>query len=77
MNMTIAELLAFDVAPADASLHIELSKDELTHYSTLSATRGHFGLSSRVFGSTQPTHLKLPPQVVDARDTNFSLNWPT
>ncbi|SGY19779.1 BQ5605_C017g08308 [Microbotryum silenes-dioicae] len=40
MNMTIAELLAFDVAPADASLHIELSKDELTHYSTLSSTRG-------------------------------------
>ncbi|SGY77664.1 BQ5605_C005g03690 [Microbotryum silenes-dioicae] len=38
--MTIAELLAFDVAPADASLHIELSKDELTHYSTLSSTRG-------------------------------------
>ncbi|SGY95791.1 BQ5605_C036g11515 [Microbotryum silenes-dioicae] len=41
MNMTIAELLTFDVAPADASLHIELSKDELTHYSTLSSTRGH------------------------------------
>ncbi|SGZ15261.1 BQ5605_C029g10656 [Microbotryum silenes-dioicae] len=39
MNMTIAELLAFDVAPADASLHIELSKDEHTQYSTLSSTR--------------------------------------
>ncbi|SGZ04920.1 BQ5605_C032g11098 [Microbotryum silenes-dioicae] len=34
-NMTVAELLAFDVAPADASLHIELSKDEPTQYSTL------------------------------------------
>ncbi|SCZ98435.1 BZ3500_MvSof-1268-A1-R1_Chr7-1g09136 [Microbotryum saponariae] len=34
-NMTIAELLAFDVAPADASLHIELSKDEPNQYSTL------------------------------------------
>ncbi|SGY55938.1 BQ5605_C006g04095 [Microbotryum silenes-dioicae] len=40
MNMTIAELLAFDVDPADASLHIELSKDEPTQYSTLSSTRG-------------------------------------
>ncbi|SGZ15719.1 BQ5605_C029g10695 [Microbotryum silenes-dioicae] len=39
MNMTIAELLAFDVAPADASLHIELSKDEHTQYSTLSSAR--------------------------------------
>ncbi|SGY19883.1 BQ5605_C017g08367 [Microbotryum silenes-dioicae] len=38
--MTIAELLAFDVAPAVAPLHIELSKDELTQYSTLSSTRG-------------------------------------
>ncbi|SGY63287.1 BQ5605_C007g04789 [Microbotryum silenes-dioicae] len=55
MNMTIAELLAFDVAPADASLHIELSKDEHTQYSTLSSTRC----------------------LVDARDTNFSLNWLT
>ncbi|SGZ28014.1 BQ5605_C026g10251 [Microbotryum silenes-dioicae] len=34
-NMTVAKLLAFDVAPADASLHIELSKDEPTQYSTL------------------------------------------
>ncbi|SDA01527.1 BZ3500_MvSof-1268-A1-R1_Chr10-1g02755 [Microbotryum saponariae] len=34
-NMTIAELLAFDVAPADASLHIELSKGEPNQYSTL------------------------------------------
>ncbi|SGY17570.1 BQ5605_C015g07822 [Microbotryum silenes-dioicae] len=34
-NMTVAELLAFDVAPADASLHIELSKDEPTQYSNL------------------------------------------
>ncbi|KDE03861.1 hypothetical protein MVLG_05683 [Microbotryum lychnidis-dioicae p1A1 Lamole] len=34
-NVTVAELLAFDVAPADASLHIELSKDEPTQYSTL------------------------------------------
>ncbi|SGY22639.1 BQ5605_C019g08833 [Microbotryum silenes-dioicae] len=32
-NMTVAELLAFDVAPGDASLHIELSKDEPTQYS--------------------------------------------
>ncbi|SGY17688.1 BQ5605_C015g07857 [Microbotryum silenes-dioicae] len=40
MNMTIAELLAFDVAPADASLHIELTKDKHTQYSTLSSTRG-------------------------------------
>ncbi|SGZ27539.1 BQ5605_C026g10117 [Microbotryum silenes-dioicae] len=55
MNMTIAELLAFDVAPTDASLHIELSKDEHTHFSR-----------------PIPTHLKLPPQVVDARDTNCS-----
>ncbi|SGY66379.1 BQ5605_C004g02667 [Microbotryum silenes-dioicae] len=50
MNMTIAELLAFDVAPADASLHIELSKDELTHYSTLSSTRGR-----RPVESSDPT----------------------
>ncbi|SGY45895.1 BQ5605_C001g00354 [Microbotryum silenes-dioicae] len=34
-NMTIAELLAFDVAPADVSLRIELSKDEPNQYSTL------------------------------------------
>ncbi|SGZ06864.1 BQ5605_C031g10976 [Microbotryum silenes-dioicae] len=40
MNMMIAELLAFDVALADASLHIELSKDEHTQYSTLSSSRG-------------------------------------
>ncbi|KDE05129.1 hypothetical protein MVLG_04471 [Microbotryum lychnidis-dioicae p1A1 Lamole] len=34
-NKTIAELLAFDVAPADVSLCIELSKDEPNQYSTL------------------------------------------
>ncbi|SGY20078.1 BQ5605_C017g08458 [Microbotryum silenes-dioicae] len=60
MNMTIAELLAFDVAPADASLHIELSKDELTHYSTLSSTRGRVATSScstqgRPMESSDPT----------------------
>ncbi|SGY54339.1 BQ5605_C006g03867 [Microbotryum silenes-dioicae] len=58
MNMTIAELLAFDVAPADASLHIELSKDELTHYSTLSSTRGPTSSCStqgRPMDSSDPT----------------------
>ncbi|SGY31752.1 BQ5605_C002g01257 [Microbotryum silenes-dioicae] len=58
MNMTIAELLAFDVAPADASLHIELSKDELTHYSTLSSTRGPTSSCStqgRPMESSDPT----------------------
>ncbi|SCZ96414.1 BZ3500_MvSof-1268-A1-R1_Chr8-2g10178 [Microbotryum saponariae] len=140
-NMTIAELLAFDVAPADASLHIELSKDEPNQYSTLpyptlqtrdaflatdalinapnngfrslavASTRLPLGAdrlwsqydraedvqswalraqrwmvkivvingtdrnpSSCVLVTTQPTHLKLP-SLVDARDTNFSLNW--
>ncbi|SGY54971.1 BQ5605_C006g03941 [Microbotryum silenes-dioicae] len=34
-NITVAELLAFDVAPADSSLHVELSKDEPTQYSNL------------------------------------------
>ncbi|SGY53519.1 BQ5605_C006g03768 [Microbotryum silenes-dioicae] len=58
MNMTIAELLAFDVAPADASLHIELSKDEHTQYSTLSSTRGPTSSCStqgRPMESSDPT----------------------
>ncbi|SCZ99124.1 BZ3500_MvSof-1268-A1-R1_Chr7-1g09403 [Microbotryum saponariae] len=124
----------YHVAPADASLHIELSKDEPNQYSTLPyptlQTRDAFlatdalinarknGFRSLAVASTRlplgadrlwsqydraedvqswalraqrwmdkivvingtdrnriaPTHLKLPP-LVDARDTNFSLNW--
>ncbi|SGY12636.1 BQ5605_C011g06566 [Microbotryum silenes-dioicae] len=36
MNMTIAELLAFDVAPADASLHIEFFSRTIVYQAQLS-----------------------------------------
>ncbi|SGY39014.1 BQ5605_C003g02124 [Microbotryum silenes-dioicae] len=84
MNMTIAELLAFDVAPADASLHIELSKDELTHYSTLSSTRGPTSSCStqgRPMEATDPTRGEAgarsmgPSRYEDMAGTTRSFCW--
>ncbi|SGY17811.1 BQ5605_C015g07899 [Microbotryum silenes-dioicae] len=83
MNMTIAELLAFDVAPADASLHIELSKDEHTQYSTLSSTRGPTSSCStqgRPMEATDPTRGEAgarsmgPSRCEDMAGTTRSLN---
>ncbi|SCZ93546.1 BZ3500_MvSof-1268-A1-R1_Chr6-3g08730 [Microbotryum saponariae] len=74
--MTMAELLAFDVAPADASLQSSHRVLLTSNRASTKLNYRNFDLSSCVFGTTKPTHLKLPP-LVDARDTNFSLNWPT